>query len=177
MTTIRHILVFSVAAAAVAFAGCGEGEVSAASARRLCEAGCEKSTTCFSSPIPIDCEAQCSQSVGGEPGTSDCHVSSSEVDKCAADLKAQSCDDVKAGKTPSSCDFCPSNNTPDASGDTSTTFPDSSSATATCADLLACCAKIADSGMRLGCEQTVGLASDATCSTVLAGYKAAGSCD
>jgi hypothetical protein len=176
MIVHRNILVLCLAAAALAFVGCGDDEVSAAAATRLCKAACEKGTTCVSSPITIDCDTQC-KATGGGSGSTDCDVSSSQVNSCAADIEAQSCADFTSGKTPSSCDFCPSSGTPDASGDSSTTFPDTSSATGTCDDLSECCPKITQEGTKLGCEQTVALGADATCAQALAGLKAAGLCN
>ncbi|MEZ4268288.1 MAG: hypothetical protein R3F39_18140 [Myxococcota bacterium] len=176
MTTIRNIFVLSIAVASLAFAGCGDDEVSAASAKRFCKATCEKSTSCVSSPIAIDCDSQCSVTTGGS-GNTNCDVSSSQVDQCASDFEKLSCDDFKAGKTPSSCDFCPNSSTPDttstpdSSGDTGTTFPDVSSGTATCADLAECCAKISDANVKMGCEGLVAQGIDANCSAGLDSYK------
>jgi hypothetical protein len=175
MTIVRNIALVCLAVASLVSIGCGD-EVSAASAKRFCKASCEKTSTCVASPIAVDCDSTCEATSGGS-GNTDCDVSSSQVDSCAAAIEAMSCAEFSSGNLPSSCDFCPSNGTPDASGDTSTTFPDVSSGTGTCADLSDCCDSITDPNLKQGCQSTVGLGSDATCSSVLAGFLASGACN
>lgn len=175
----------------LALAGCsGKDEVSGAAAGRLCRAACEKSSTCVSIPVAVDCDMQCSASAGGS-GHTECDVSSSQVNECAAALEAQSCEDFTAGNTPAACDFCPrdtpdASRTPDASGtpDASSSIPDASvgsgfdaaTSGATCEDLAACCSEIADAGTRMGCEQVVDLGGDGTCAAALSGLIATEAC-
>ncbi|MCB9729748.1 MAG: hypothetical protein H6744_05590 [Deltaproteobacteria bacterium] len=179
---MRCISLVTLGLSVLSLAACGDDEVSSADAARYCKALCEKTKECAPSglPVSIDCDAQCRDTTGGGSGTGSCNATKSQVDACISAYQSATCAEIQSGNTPSACDIC-NEDTPDATGDSTgtpdTSLPDSSGGGATCSDLSDCCDQITDASQKLGCQQTVSLGADSTCATVLAGFKANGSCN
>ena len=98
--------------------GCGGGVSEDEFGEEFAKVYCAKMFECFDAMAGkmYDDEEACRQAMEGDdnPGdkTDDCDYDSKAADDCLDAFDAESCEDLKAGTTPSECDsekICPSN--------------------------------------------------------------------
>lgn len=154
-------------------AACGDddgGGTTAAQIDRACNTFCGKFAECdlllgmSASACASNCRMQAMS------GSSDCEVSNAEADRCISAIESAECAPLSMGMTPPECDLCPSSTPPPAPPGS----PDAGSG-ASCADLVPCCAQLAEE-QRMGCMSLTESGNDSLCGSALSGFRGSGMC-